>query len=102
MRFVIVALLAFIAIQGCATKTYGRQVAMTGHEKESMFCREIDLEVTKAREFIDQVNKESAFSGLEPVMNLSLLSLIPTLLPRGDGLFSLSLRERAGVRENNK
>lgn len=62
---VIVALLAVIAIQGCATKTYGRQDDVTTHDKESMVCREINLEVIKTREFINQVNKESAFSGLD-------------------------------------
>jgi len=29
-----------------------------------------------------------------------VFSLIPTLLPRGEGCPSLSLRERAGVREH--
>jgi len=56
-----VAVLA--AIQGCATKTYGRQGSLTDYEKESMSCREIDLDLAKTRGFIDHVNKESEFSG---------------------------------------
>lgn len=52
-----------VAISGCATKTYGRQGALTGYEKESMTCREIDLETAKTRGFVEHVNKESEFSG---------------------------------------
>jgi len=54
---------ALVAIQGCATKTYGRQGSLTDYEKESMSCREIDLDLAKTRGFIDHVNKESEFSG---------------------------------------
>ena len=50
-------------IQGCATKTYGRQSTLTSFEKDTMTCREIDLDLAKTRGFIDHVNKESEFSG---------------------------------------
>ncbi len=56
-------IVAFTAIQGCATKNYGRQGTLTSYEKESMTCREIDLELAKTRGFLDRVNKESEFSG---------------------------------------
>lgn len=64
-RTVILAtfILALVSIQGCATKTYGRQGTLTSFEKDSMTCREIDLEMAKVRGFIDHVNKESEFSG---------------------------------------
>ncbi len=52
-----------MAIQGCATKTYGRQGSLTDYEKDSMSCREIDLDLAKTRGFVDHVNKESEFSG---------------------------------------
>lgn len=55
--------LVLTSIQGCATKTYGRQGTLTGYEKDTMTCREIDLEMAKVRGFVDQVNKESEFSG---------------------------------------
>jgi hypothetical protein len=55
--------LVIVSIQGCATKTYGRQGTLTSYEKDSMTCREIDLELAKARGFVDHVNKESEFSG---------------------------------------
>ena len=48
---------------GCATKHYGRPGTLTQYEKSTMSCREIDLEIAKVRGFIDQVNKESEFSG---------------------------------------
>ena len=57
------AAMALVLLQGCATKTYGRQSQLTGYEKTSMTCREIDLDLAKTRGFIDHVNKESKFSG---------------------------------------
>ena len=54
---------ALTAFQGCATKTYGRQSTLTSFEKDTMTCREIDLDLAKTRGFIDHVNKESEFSG---------------------------------------
>jgi hypothetical protein len=58
-----VSALICLSLQGCATKTYGRQGTITSYEKDSMTCREIDLEMAKTRGFIDHVNKESEFSG---------------------------------------
>lgn len=58
-----VSALAILSVQGCATKTYGRQGSLTNYEKDVMTCREIDLESAKVRGFIDHVNKESEFSG---------------------------------------
>src|SRR3990167_75654 len=61
---ILAASIAVLAsIQGCATKTYGRQSTLTGYEKDSMTCREIDLDLAKTRGFVDHVNKESEFSG---------------------------------------
>jgi len=62
LSFVMTVLLLTL-IQGCATKTYGRQGALTNHEKDTMTCREIDLDLAKTRGFVDHVNKESQFSG---------------------------------------
>lgn len=56
-------ILVTFSIQGCATKTYGRQGSLTSYEKDSMTCREIDLEMAKVNGFIEHVNKESEFSG---------------------------------------
>ncbi|MDO9205096.1 hypothetical protein, partial [Methylotenera sp.] len=58
-----VSALVILSVQGCATKTYGRQGILTSYEKDSMTCREIELETAKVRGFIDHVNKESEFSG---------------------------------------
>jgi hypothetical protein len=55
--------LVILSVQGCATKTYGRQGTLTNYEKDSMTCREIELETAKVRGFVDHVNKESEFSG---------------------------------------
>lgn len=58
-----ISALVILSVQGCATKTYGRQGILTSYEKDSMTCREIELETAKVRGFIDHVNKESEFSG---------------------------------------
>ena len=63
IALLVVFTLLIISIQGCATKTYGRQGTLTSYEKDSMTCREIDLELAKNRGFVDYVNKESEFSG---------------------------------------
>ncbi len=52
-----------LVLQGCATKHYGRQGVLSHYEKDTMTCREIDLEIAQMRGFIDHVNKESEFSG---------------------------------------
>lgn len=57
------SILVLFSIQGCATKTYGRQGILTSYEKESMTCREIDLEIAKVNGFVEHVHKESEFSG---------------------------------------
>ena len=58
-------LLAAVFAQGCATKHYGRQDALTPYEKDTLTCRDIDLRTAEAREFIGRVEKESEFSGLD-------------------------------------
>jgi len=58
-----ISALVILSVQGCATKTYGRQGTLTNYEKDSMTCREIELETAKVRGFVDHVNKESEFSG---------------------------------------
>lgn len=65
LRFLSMVSMVFLLVlaQGCATKTYGRQGSLTGYEKDTMTCREIDLELAKTRGFVDHVNKESEFSG---------------------------------------
>ncbi|ALD90313.1 hypothetical protein CR3_1072 [Cupriavidus gilardii CR3] len=63
MRVIAAAALAAIAATGCATKNYGRQGALTDFEKQSMSCREIQLEQAKVQGFIERVNKESEFDG---------------------------------------
>lgn len=71
LKFLFASALLLLLVQGCATKTYGRQGTLTGYEKDSMTCREIDLEVAKTRGFVDHVNKESEFSGRDVLAILS-------------------------------
>lgn len=59
----IVAAAAALVAQGCATKTYGRQGELTQYEKNTMTCREIELETAKVHGFLSHVDKESQFDG---------------------------------------
>lgn len=56
-----VAIVGCIALQGCATKHYGRQVPLSAAEQNTMNCREINLDLAKAIGFIEYVHKESEF-----------------------------------------
>ena len=66
-------MICLIVVQGCATatKTYGRQGQLTDYERETLTCREINLEMARAHGWIDRVNKEAEFSGLDVVALLS-------------------------------
>ncbi|MBP0632215.1 MULTISPECIES: hypothetical protein [unclassified Cupriavidus] len=55
--------LGLLAIQGCATKNYGRVGTVTDFERQTMSCREIQLEQAKVNGFTQAVEKESEFSG---------------------------------------
>lgn len=57
------SVLALLALQGCATKNYGRQPDFTPFEQSTMTCREIDLEQAKVQGFLDHIDKESSFDG---------------------------------------
>lgn len=57
------SILLICLAQGCATKTYGRQGELTDFEKNTMSCRDIDLDLARTHGFKDHVHKESQFSG---------------------------------------
>ena len=87
---IICLMLGATALQGCATKTYGRQGTLTNYEKETMTCREIDLEIAKTQGFIDHVNTESKFSGRD------VLAIL------GDFGIGNSLERSAAIESANK
>jgi len=53
--------LAVLTATGCATKNYGRQGELTGVERNTMNCRELELETAKVHGFLARVEKESEF-----------------------------------------
>lgn len=55
--------LCLLAAQGCATKNYGRVGTVTDFERQTMSCREIQLEQARVNGFTQAVEKESEFSG---------------------------------------
>ena len=61
-RALFAIVITLVALQGCATKIYGRSGVLTDYEKTEMSCREIDLETARTYGFIEQVNRESQFS----------------------------------------
>ena len=58
-------LLAVVFAPGCATKQYAREDPLAASEKETLTCKEIAVKSAEARAFIDRINKESEFSGLD-------------------------------------
>ena len=56
-------LICALALAGCATKHYGRQISVTDYERSNLTCREIDIEIAKTKGFIEQTGKEAQFSG---------------------------------------
>lgn len=62
-KILLVGSFLVVTLGGCATKHYGREGDLTGYEKNTMTCREIDLETAKVDGFLEQVDKESQFDG---------------------------------------
>lgn len=52
-----------LILQGCATKSFGRQGALTATERAAMNCREIELEQARVDGFLEMVVRESQFDG---------------------------------------
>ncbi|CAB3754513.1 hypothetical protein B7G54_11965 [Burkholderia puraquae] len=57
------AVAALLVLAGCATKNYGRMGSLTDYERNTMSCREIDLEIARVDGFVSHVDKESEFDG---------------------------------------
>ncbi|HJW26531.1 MAG TPA: hypothetical protein VJ576_16670 [Rhodocyclaceae bacterium] len=53
-------MLAALALQGCATKEFGRQGALSDYERGAMSCRDIEMEMTRVVGFVEYVNKSTA------------------------------------------
>lgn len=62
-RALVFTALAVVAVAGCSTKNYGRQPELTSFERQTMTCREIDLEEAKVHGFLAHVREESEFDG---------------------------------------
>ncbi|MFG9286469.1 hypothetical protein ACEP1S_28160 [Pseudomonas aeruginosa] len=56
-------MLVSLSVAGCSTKNYGRQPELTDFERQTMSCREIDLEQAKVQGFLTHVREESEFDG---------------------------------------
>lgn len=54
---------ALLVLAGCATKYYGRMGSLTNYERNTMNCREIDLEIARVDGFVSHIDKESEFDG---------------------------------------
>ncbi|WP_373379874.1 hypothetical protein [Cupriavidus nantongensis] len=57
MRKAIVAAgLGLLTLQGCATKNYGTQPPLTDFERQTLTCREIELEKARVQGFRAQID----------------------------------------------
>lgn len=56
---IVVAGLAVLAIQGCATKNFGTQSPLTDFERQTLTCREIELEQAKVQGFRAKIEGQS-------------------------------------------
>lgn len=63
MRYFLAIIPLVALVSGCSTKNYGRQGELTQYEKDTMSCREIELEEAKVHGFLQHVDKESQFDG---------------------------------------
>jgi hypothetical protein len=52
-----------LGLGGCAVKSYGRLAPLTEQEKAQLSCRQIDLEIARARAYRATVKAESDFTG---------------------------------------
>ena len=55
-------LISVAPLSGCATKRYGRMQPVSLTERDYLSCREIDIEMAKTREFLDQI-AQTGFDG---------------------------------------
>lgn len=60
-KAILVAMMA-VAVSGCATKRYGRLQPLTGAERASYSCREIDIELAKVEAFELQIAEGAQFN----------------------------------------
>lgn len=61
MRKAILFTALVLTLAGCATKNYGRQGELTEFERQTLTCREIELEEAKVHGYLAHVEKESEF-----------------------------------------
>ncbi|MCC6909859.1 MAG: tetratricopeptide repeat protein [Phycisphaerales bacterium] len=75
-----------LMLTGCATKRYGRMQPVSATERQQLSCREIDIEIAKTREFLDQINAEG-FDGRDVLGILGDFG-IGNAMERGDAVKS--------------
>lgn len=54
----IALLCGLLLLSGCATKRFGRMQEVSYVERTELSCREIDIEIAKTRQFLDQINED--------------------------------------------
>ncbi|MCA8313227.1 hypothetical protein LGN43_02945 [Burkholderia multivorans] len=87
-------LLGALAFAGCATKNYGRMGSLTDYERNTMSCREIDLEIARVDGFVSHVDKESEFDGRSVLSFLGDFG-IGNLMEKDSAMQSANDRRRA-------
>jgi len=79
-------MISCVVLSGCATKRYGRMQSLSTTERLDLTCREIDIEIAKAREFLDGI-AETGFDGRDVLAILGDFG-IGNAMERGDAVKS--------------
>ena len=54
----LLAITLILATSACATQRYGRAVNVTETEKKQLSCKEVNIELAKAEEFLSDIRKQ--------------------------------------------
>lgn len=77
-------------VSGCATKRYGREQEVTGVEKQTLTCEQIDVEIAKTKAFMENIHNQS-FDGRNMLGILGDFG-IGNSMEEGDALQSAKVR----------
>lgn len=63
-RFLVLGMVAAVALSGCATKRYGRAVALSDLEAQNYTCPQLEIEISKVHAFQEQIAKGAQIDAL--------------------------------------
>lgn len=91
---IVLATAAGALLTGCVTKPLGREEALTGTERLSMSCHDIDVELARTQAFIQRVHEDSAKTDARDVSAFLLDWGIGNRMERDDAITSGVTRQK--------